>query len=111
MSLFTKQELNCTHRSLVVDKSDKNTRKLRKGECTYCMSNDTFETHIELKSFLNFCTEHNSTTVVLCVKFQTDLTIEMDIMDERDFARFDSELGWIIYSASAPMTKIMRCVW
>ena len=35
-----------------------------------------------------FCTVHGSITTVLCATFQTDWTIETDVMDERDFARF-----------------------
>ena len=44
---------------------------------------------------LKFCTEHDGDTVVLCAKFQNDLTTEMDAMDERDFvwSEFKMELG------------------
>ena len=62
------------------------------------------ETHFKLKSrevsfahnlfrkwpiVLKFCTEHGSDTAVLCATFQNDWTIETDVMDEREFARFD----------------------
>ena len=61
------------------------------------------ETHLKLKSreklfahnlflsypiVLQFCTEHDSITVVLCAKLQNDWTNETDVMDERDFVRF-----------------------
>ena len=32
---------------------------------------------------LKFCTEHGSDTVVLCAKFQSDWTTQMDVMDEK----------------------------
>ena len=50
---------------------------------------------------LKFCTEHGSFTALLCAKFQNDLTTEMDVMDERDFARFEFKMsfGWISYIA------------
>ena len=36
-----------------------------------------------------FCTEHGSIIAVLYAKFQYDWMTEMDIMVERDFARFE----------------------
>ena len=38
---------------------------------------------------LTFCTEHSS---VLCAKFQNDWTTEMDVIDERYFARFEVKM-------------------
>ena len=38
---------------------------------------------------LEFCTEHDSDTVVLYAKFQNDWTSETNVLDERDFARFE----------------------
>ena len=67
------------------------------------------ETHIKLRSreisfahnslrncqiVLKYCTEHGSITAVLCAKFQNDLTNEMDVLDERDFARFEFEMSF-----------------
>ena len=50
-----------------------------------------------------FCTEHGSITAVHCAKFQTDWTIETDVMDERDFARIEFKMGFgrISYIAQA----------
>ena len=39
------------------------------------------ETHLQL-----------SDTAVLCVKFQDDCIIDMDVMDERYFVRFESKM-------------------
>ena len=75
------------------------------------------ETHLKLKSreisfvhniclknpiVLDFCTQHGSITVVLCVKFQNDWTNATNVMDERDFARFEFEMSfdWISHIAS-----------
>ena len=38
---------------------------------------------------LKICTGHGSITAVLCVNFQNDLITETDVMDERDFTRFE----------------------
>ena len=48
-----------------------------------------------------FCTEHGSTTVVAYAKFQNDSTRETDVMDARDFAKFESKMsfGQISYIA------------
>ena len=43
---------------------------------------------------LKFCTEHGSITAVVCANFHNDLTTEMDVLDERDFARFEY-IRWI----------------
>ena len=43
---------------------------------------------------LKFCTEHGSIIAVLCAKFQTDWTIEMDVMEERVFARFEFKMSF-----------------
>ena len=65
------------------------------------------ETHLKLKSrkisfihnshskfpiVLKFCTEHGSTTVVLCAKFHNNWTIKMGDMDERNFTRFEFKM-------------------
>ena len=41
--------------------------------------------HIVLK----FCTEHGSATAMLCANFQNDMASETDVLDERDFSRFE----------------------
>ena len=38
---------------------------------------------------LKFCTEHGNITAVFSANFQNDLTTEMGVLDERDFARFE----------------------
>ena len=38
---------------------------------------------------LEFCTEHDSDTVVLCANFQNYWTSETNVLDERYFARFE----------------------
>ena len=43
---------------------------------------------------LKFCTEHGSVTAVLCAKYQNDLTIEMDVLNERSFARFEFDVSF-----------------
>ena len=50
---------------------------------------------------LKFCTEHGSDTAVLCAKFQNDWATETELMDEREFTRFDFKisLGGGSYSA------------
>ena len=53
---------------------------------------------------LKCCTEHDSDTAVLCEKFQNDGTTETDVMDTRDFARFELKMsfGRISYIANHP---------
>ena len=43
---------------------------------------------------LIFCTEHGNITAVLCAKFQNNLINEMDVMDEKDFTRFEFKRSW-----------------
>ena len=57
--------------------------KLKSCEISFA-HNSCFSWPIALK----FCTAHGSITAVLRAKFQTDWTIETDVMDERDFKRF-----------------------
>ena len=67
------------------------------------------ETHLKLKSreisfvhnlllsksiVLKFCTEHDSEAAVLCAKFQNDWWTENSVMDERVFARFESDMSF-----------------
>ena len=67
------------------------------------------KTHLQLKfriiSFVNdlllsqqivlkFCIEHGSITAMLCVKCQNDLTSEIDVMDKRDFVRFEFKMSF-----------------
>ena len=50
-----------------------------------------------LSNVLRFCTEHNGITAVLCATLQNDLTTEIDVLDERDFARvhdIEAEAKW-----------------
>ena len=53
---------------------------------------------------LIFCTELGSDTAVLCAKFQTNWTIGTEVVDERDFARFQFKIcfGRISYIAQHP---------
>ena len=47
---------------------------------------------------LKYCTEHDSSSAVLCAKFQTDWTIKMNVIDERDSSRFEFKMiVWGIY--------------
>ena len=48
-------------------------------------------------------------TAVLCAKFQADWTIETDVMDERDFARFEFKMsfGRISYITQYPSISIV----
>ena len=73
--------------------------KLKFHEISFA-HNSCFSSPIALK----FCTEHDSVTAVLCAKFQTDWTIETDVMDERDFVRFEFKMsfGRISYIAQHP---------
>ena len=54
-------------------------------------------------SVLKFYTEYGSDTVVLCAKNQNDWIIDTDLMDERDFSRFEFKrsFGGISYTADA----------
>ena len=78
------------------------------------------ETHLKIKSreisfnhnllliwqiVSKFCTEHGSVTAVFCAKFQNDLTTDMDVMGERDFARFEFKMSfvWIFYNVTTPL--------
>ena len=53
---------------------------------------------------VKFCTEHGSITAVLCANFQNDLTIEIDVLKERHFVRFEFKLSfkWISCITTAP---------
>ena len=69
----------------------------------YCNSGYPPETHFNPKSrkistthdsFLSCsvvkcCTEHDSDTVVLCAKFQNDWAVGINVMDQRNFVRFE----------------------
>ena len=41
---------------------------------------------------LRFSVEHGNIIAVLCANFQSDLTNEMDVLDERDFARCEFKM-------------------
>ena len=58
---------------------------------------------------LKFCTEYGCITAVLCAKFQIDWTIETDVMDERNFARFELKMsfGRISYIAQNPRPALL----
>ena len=43
---------------------------------------------------LRFCTEHDRITAVLCAKFQNYWATETNVMDERDFARFEFKISF-----------------
>ena len=53
---------------------------------------------------LEFCTEQDSITAVFHANFQTNQPIEMDVMDEQNFLRFEFErsFGRIAHTAQNP---------
>ena len=81
--------------------------KLKSREISFA-HNPCFSWPITLK----FCTEHGSITAMLCAKFQTDWTIETDVMDGQVFARFEFKmsLGRISYIAQYPMKPFQYCM-
>ena len=60
-----------------------------------------------VQSFWKFCTEHCSITAVFCAKLQNDSTFDTDVMDQRDFARFEFKMrfGRISYIAQDPQSN------
>ena len=42
---------------------------------------------------LQFCIEHASDIAMLCAKLQNDWTDGMDVMDKRDFVRFEVKMS------------------
>ena len=61
---------------------------------------------------LHFCTEHGSITAMLCAKLQNDLTPEMDVMDEQDFARHKFNLEFwkdLLYCNSLQESQLTHC--
>ena len=44
--------------------------------------------------FFSNCTEHGNDTAMLCANYQTNWTIEMEVMDKRDFARFEFKMSF-----------------
>ena len=54
-----------------------------------CEISFTHNLFLICKIVWKFRTEHISITAVLCAKFQNDSTTEMDVLEERDFARFE----------------------
>ena len=87
-----------------------------------CNTRYTPETHLKPKSreiafarnlllscqiVLKFCTEHDSITVVLCAKFQHDLTTRMDVMDKRHFTKFEFRTD-ILYCNGRLVTTYIR---
>ena len=47
-----------------------------------------------MQIILKVCTEHSSNTAVFCAKFQNNLTTEVDIVDKRDFERFEFKISF-----------------
>ena len=62
---------------------------------------------------LIFCTKHGSFTAVLCAKFQSDMTIEMEVIDQRDLKRFEVKMsfGWMSFIATDPDRYNPTCCW
>ena len=73
------------------------------------------KTHLKLKSRLpithalvdRFCTEHGSITAMLYAIFHTDWTIGTDVMEERDFARFEFKMSFGRISYIAQYTWVV----
>ena len=68
---------------------------------------NAFQTQISCSIVLILCTKHGSDTDALCVKFQNDWTTQANVMDERDFSRFEFKIsfGRILYIAQHPRVK------
>ena len=85
--------------------SVRNYLKLKFREISFA-HNSCFSWPITLK----FCTEHDSITAVLCAKFQTDWTIETDVVEEQVSTRFEfiikMSLRRISYIAQYPRVLI-----
>ena len=64
---------------------------------------------LSCQTVLEFCTEHGNDTAVLCAKLQNNLTIDVDHMNERDFARFQF-IRWVseatAHSSPADVTEL-----
>ena len=67
----------------------KKTLQLRSGEIAF-----TKNAFLSCPIILKFCSEHGSDTVVLWAKCQNDWTMEMDIVDERVFVKFQFNVCW-----------------
>ena len=61
-------------------------------------------------NILEFCTRHCSDTTVFSATFHNDWTTETDVMDERDFRRFEFKMsfGWISYIVHSPLDLRIR---
>ena len=78
------------------------------------LNSNLTETHLSItyftvaQSFLEYCTEHGNDTAVLCAKFQNVWRTETDVMDERDFARFEFKMRFrrIFYIAQHPSSSV-----
>ena len=77
----------------------KSTRNISVTEISFAQ-----DTYFGYLIILKICTEHGSLTAVLCAKFQNDFTADMCAMEERYFARFESEvgMGWISSVTALP---------
>ena len=79
------------------------------GEGVQCDKGYPSETHLKLKSreisfahnllfiypiVFEFCTEHGSDTGVLCAIFQNDWAPAKQVIDKRDFARFEFKMSF-----------------
>ena len=53
-------------------------------------------------------TEHDSVTVVLCTKFQIDLTNDMNVIEERNFANFELKMSLGVTSRIATTSYILK---
>ena len=62
-----------------------------------CAIKDIHPKRIWNQIIMKYFTEHGSITAVLCAKFQNNWTAEMDIKDERDFARIEFKMTGLTY--------------
>ena len=59
-----------------------------------CEISFTHKSILICKIVFKFRREHGNITAVLCSKFQNESMIEMDVLEERDFASFEFEMGF-----------------
>ena len=77
---------------------------LGRPQAVVALQHILLETHLPVKSseisfahnlllsceiVLTLCTEHDCVSVVLCANFGNDFTTEIDVLDERNFTRFE----------------------
>ena len=68
------------------------------------MWNLVYQPLAQFSNRFEICTEHSSILVVLCANFQNDLKTRIDVLDERDFIRFEFSKLQGLYSLSGKMS-------